>query len=81
MVGVKEPYTKVGGESNVGLELGESSDACAESEESSESSGTSDTNNSLGSEGVLGAKPEDEEVRNIKAWYRNYKGKKKNQKK
>ncbi|PPE01547.1 hypothetical protein GOBAR_DD01426 [Gossypium barbadense] len=49
----EKPYTELGGESNMGLELVESSDACAESGESSESSETSDTNNSLGSEGVL----------------------------
>ncbi|KAK5771426.1 hypothetical protein PVK06_047629 [Gossypium arboreum] len=53
----------------MGPELCGTSDACAESGgKSSKSSGPSDTDNSLGSEGVLGAESEDENVRNIKSW-------------
>ncbi|KAK5784554.1 hypothetical protein PVK06_039080 [Gossypium arboreum] len=47
--------------------------------ESFESNETGDINSSLGNEGILGAGSENKEVRNIKAWYRKYKGKKKNQ--
>ncbi|KAG8498539.1 hypothetical protein CXB51_004980 [Gossypium anomalum] len=73
---VGKTFTKLSGKSNVEPDFSGSSYACGKSGESSESSRASDIDSSLGNEEALGVEYEDEEVRNIKAWYRKYKGKK-----
>ncbi|KAK5775837.1 hypothetical protein PVK06_043786 [Gossypium arboreum] len=74
--GIRETFTELSRESNIGLDFSGSSDACAKSGKSSKTSGANDTDNSLGSEGALRAEPKDKKVRNIKAWYRKYEGEK-----
>ncbi|PPR95604.1 hypothetical protein GOBAR_AA25065 [Gossypium barbadense] len=64
----REPFTKLGGESNTGPELDGSSGVCVKSgEKNSKSRRSTDTTTSLGSEEILGASSKDEVVRSMKA--------------